>query len=104
MHYCLKVIKDSKLIFSINEGSKEMITVATINELGVSRRDAQSFTISSWRTSGPCARVSKWRFGPGYVVTPYFIPSYMNGITNELIEAAVEKFVAEEAGMSASNS
>jgi hypothetical protein len=68
----------------------------TLDDLTVSRRDAETLKVSSWLTSGRCATVFKFSFSSRYGVQPFLIPSYMQGITHALILAAVERFVAHE--------
>lgn len=69
----------------------------TIEDLTVSRRDAEILEVSSWLTRGRCATVYKFSFSENLSVQPFLIPSYMQGISTGLILEAAKKFIAEEA-------
>jgi len=68
----------------------------TIDDLFVYRRDAEILVVSSWLTRGCCATVYKFDFSDNYNIVPYLIPSYMQGISDELMGEAVRRFIAKE--------
>lgn len=68
----------------------------TIDDLSVHRRDAEILEVSSWLTRGRCATVFKFSFSENLSVQPFLVPSYMQGITTELILEAARKFLAAE--------
>ena len=72
-----------------------------LEDLSVYRRDAETLQVYSHLTRGLCATVYKFSFSDHYNIQPTLISSYMQGITFVLINAAVEKFVAEEAAKKA---
>lgn len=73
-----------------------------IDDLSVYRSHSQSgyegdfLTVYSHLTSGRCAEVCRFAGSDNWHIRPFLIPSYMQGITTELIREAVEKFVAAE--------
>lgn len=80
------------------------MTVPTLEDLSVCRRDAEVFEVSSWLTRGRCATVYKFAFSERMSVRPFLIPSYMQGITTGLILGAVESFLANERAIAAKQS
>ena len=70
----------------------------TIKDLTVMRDSAEMLEISSHLTRGRCATVYMFGVIPGHrQIAPFLIPSYMQGITLELIGEAVDAFLAAEA-------
>jgi hypothetical protein len=68
----------------------------TIEDLTVTRRDAEVLEVSSWLTRGRCATVYKFSFSTNYSVKPFLIRSYMQGISTALILDAVHAYVERE--------
>jgi hypothetical protein len=71
-------------------------TGASVSDLTVMRRDAEILEVSSSHTRGRCATVYKFSFSENYSIQPFLIPSYMQGITTEMIRQAVHTFVERE--------
>ena len=75
----------------------------TLDDLSVSAdgsdKDLDHYTVSSWLTRGRCAEVAVSRNDPSRIhVRPFLIPSYMQGITESLIVAAVRAHIQARAG------
>ncbi|MCK4120418.1 hypothetical protein ACI2UK_24390 [Ralstonia nicotianae] len=73
------------------------MTKPTIEDLRVSRWDASTLDVSSDLTGGVCATVFFADNPPRPLIVPFLIPSYMQGITPELIGQAVQHFLQQEA-------
>lgn len=74
----------------------------TISDLNVRHRDSEDllecYEVSSWLTRGHCATVYVSRSDPRRIhVSPFLIPSYMQGITTPLICEAVQAFREQRA-------
>ena len=73
----------------------------TLDDLSVFRDRSGSYsehydyyTVYSGLTRGRCAEVSASRSDPANIsIRPFLIPSYMQGITNNLIREAVKAFI-----------
>ncbi len=70
--------------------------MASIDDLTVRQEGAGRFEVSSSLTRGRCATVHKFGFSDSLNVMPALIPSYMQGITDELIREAVGNFIAAQ--------
>lgn len=69
---------------------------ATVNDLTVYRRDAETLEVFSWLTSGRCATVNKFALSDNFSVSPFLISKYMQGINTSLILTAVRDFLDRE--------
>lgn len=74
----------------------------TISDLDVRHRDSEDllecYEVSSGLTRGHCATVYVSRSDPRRIhVSPFLIPSYMQGITTTLICEAVQAFREQRA-------
>lgn len=73
-----------------------MVTPTT-GDLAINRMDHQTLKVFSHLTRGRCATVYFFKFNSHPSIVPFLIPSYMQGITVELIRAAVQQFLQREA-------
>ncbi len=71
----------------------------TTADLAVYRRDHQTLEVFSHLTRGRCSTVFFFffEFSSHPSIVPFLIPSYMQGITTELIRDAVQQFLQREA-------
>lgn len=79
--------------------SKETSNEAPKPEMTVMRsyNDRDTFSVSSYRTKGRCADVFIFGIRPNVInVNQLLIPSFMNGVTTEEIEAEVRSFLQAE--------
>lgn len=74
------------------------MTSPTPGDLAVYRRDPQALEVFSHLTRGRCATVFFFKFSSHPSIVPFLIPSYMQGITVELILEAVQRYLQREAG------
>ncbi|WP_137884753.1 hypothetical protein [Ralstonia sp. 3PA37C10] len=73
------------------------MTTPTPGDLAVYRRDPQTLEVFSHLTRGRCATVFFFKFSSHPSIVPFLIPSYMQGITVELIREAVQRYLQREA-------
>ncbi|NKA72548.1 hypothetical protein BL241_03575 [Ralstonia solanacearum] len=73
------------------------MTTPTPDDLAVYRRDPQTLEVFSHLTRGRCATVIFVKFSSHPSILPFLIPSYMQGITVDLIREAVQHFLQREA-------
>ncbi|MGC8213106.1 hypothetical protein [Ralstonia pseudosolanacearum] len=73
------------------------MTTPTPGDLAVYRKSPQTLDVFSHLTRGRCATVFFFKFSSHPSIVLFLIPSYMQGITVEIIREAVQQFLQREA-------
>lgn len=71
----------------------------TTDDLAVYRRDHRTLEVFSHLTRGRCSTVFFFEFSSHPSIVPFLIPSYMQGITTELIREVGQQFLQREAAV-----